>query len=532
MGTPVFKHTAERISAVLEDDRSSLSSVLALMKYDPGLFFSFLRRCCSMHGYEDVSTLSQAGALLGSNAIRDSIAGQTQLLDDPDSMMLWHAAALSGIAALRINQRAPTANDEEVFFAAVMPFVGMLLITPEKPEYKRLIPLLVKLSVEDRVFLENAIFGVDHISILDRELNIPIIYRDMLRFIRQERFPSSLRLYQSEVVSRYSVSYAAAQLYRLSMSAEYIAQSILFPFVVLAEENFKRINKRFFQIPEHEAEEMLTDIVESYEDVCRTFGQEETAAQLIGSAAQYKAPECKFLTASPPLLRTLNKLFEERRLEDNLVIIGEPGSGKRLLAKSLHYHSANPRRLKPLLSFHCDTLERETLEEELLGAKSGFFGKQTRQKGAFEIVDSGTIMLKDINMMPLPLQERLSEIVSLIDYYRSKKITGKQPDVLFIVTSRLDLEAEAAAGRFSKALLRSLKAMTVTIPPLRERREDIGLIADGIIKKYQLPLRTTPALMQLQEIYENNSFDENLSGLKRILFDAAAKELLKPEVLK
>jgi|WetSurMetagenome_2_1015567.scaffolds.fasta_scaffold00480_5 transcriptional regulator with AAA-type ATPase domain len=530
MRTPVFKHIIERVSEALEDEKAGLRSILSLMKYDPGLFSSVMQKCQSRHGYEEVSTMRQAGPLLGIDTIRRLMTEHTLQLDDPDSIMLWHIMALSGEAAMRINQRIPVADDEEAFFAGIMPFAGMTLMIAEKPEYRRLIPLLIKLSMHDRVYLENSLFGIDHISILGREQKLPEIYRDVLQFIMQDRFPSSLRASQNESVSRYSMAYEAVQLYRISTSAEYIAKAILFPFVVLAEEIFKRINKRFFSISENESEDLLTDILENYEAVCRNFGQEEMAAQLIDKAIQYKAPESKFLTSSPPLLRTLNKLFEDRHLENNIAITGEPGVGKRLLSMALHYHPSNPRRQKPFLSFHCDTLERETLEEELLGVRGGYWGKD-QHKGAFDIADGGVIMLKDINTMPLPLQERLAEIISLIDYHRARKITGKQPDVLFIVTSRPDLEDEARQGRFSKALLRALKPVQVKIPPLRERREDIGLIADGIIKKYQLPLQKTQILLRLHEIYEKDAFEENLSGLKRILFNVAAKELLKSQVL-
>jgi DNA-binding NtrC family response regulator len=214
-------------------------------------------------------------------------------------------------------------------------------------------------------------------------------------------------------------------------------------------------------------------------------------------------------------------------MENNIVISGEAGVGKRLLANALHYHPDNPRRIKPFLSFHCDTIERETLEEELLGSKGGYWGKD-QHKGAFDIADGGTIMLKDIHKMPLPLQEHLADIISKIDYYRSRKIPSQNQDVLFIATSRTNLEEEAKQGKFSRMLLRALKPVTIDLPPLRERRDDIGLIADGIIKKYKLPLQETSILLGLQELYDSDTFTENLSDLKRVLFYTAAKQMLKP----
>jgi hypothetical protein len=521
MGAPVFKHTVARISEAIGDEKVGLRSILSLMKYDPELFFSYIQGCSSRQGYEDVTTLCQAGPMLGLDAIRRVITVHPLQLDDPDSLMLWHMIALAGEAGVRINQMASIANDDEAFFSAVIPFAGMTMMISDRPQYKRLIPLLVKLSIGDRVYLENSLFGVDHISILTKAPKMPQIYRDVLRFIMQERFPVSMRT--GEGASRLSEAYEALQLYRLSLSAQFMAQSILFPFIVLAEENFKGLNKRFFNIPENRSEGLLTDILENYEAVCKDFGQAEAAYALIREAMRYKTPEIKFLTASIHLQETLDRLFEGLPQERNLVILGEPGAGKRLLAQALKAHPLNPRRTKPFLSFHCDTLERETLEEELLGAKGGYLGKEQR-KGAFDIAAGGVIMLKDINTMPLPLQERLAEIIS----HMERGAAGKGADVRFVVTSRADLGDESRLGRFSGALLRALNPVYVTIPPLRERREDIGFIAEGIIKKYKLPLERPEIIEKLKRLYQKEAFEENLSGLKRLLFHTAAKELLEP----
>ena len=142
------------------------------------------------------------------------------------------------------------------------------------------------------------------------------------------------------------------------------------------------------------------------------------------------------------------------------------------------------------------------------------------------MANGGTIMLKNIEKMPLTLQDRLADIVSRINYYRSRKIPGMQADVLFILTSRKNLEDEIKEGRFSKMLMRALKPVRVYIPALRDRRDDIGLIADGIIRKYRLPLTDTVSYLSLQEFYDTYAFKDNLSDLKRLLFYAAAKKLL------
>jgi DNA-binding NtrC family response regulator len=125
------------------------------------------------------------------------------------------------------------------------------------------------------------------------------------------------------------------------------------------------------------------------------------------------------------------------------------------------------------------------------------------------------------------LQDRLADIISRIGYYRSRNIPGSHADVLFIVTSRKDLQEEVKEGRFSKMLLRALNPVSIYIPPLRERRDDIALIAFGIIQKYDLPLTDMVSILSLQEFFNSYAFKENLSDLKRLLFYSSAKKMLK-----
>ena len=525
MKVPVFKHTVMKILAALKDDKESLQTISALIQYDPGLYLSFMRRLGTASLKSEVTTISQAASLIGSTAIEVEIKLHTHLLEDEDSLKMWCCAVLAAEAAGRINETVPVAEPEEVFFSALLPTVGMLLMLEEKPEYLRLIPLLLKMAIEDRVFLEDRLFRNNHISVLEDILSLPQLYKDVIRLIKAERFPDTLKD-QEPLLSRFSAAHTSSQLYHLATSGEHVAQAIIFPSIVLAQENLKQLNKRYFKIAESDTEEMLSDIIERFEMVCLEFGLQDLSEKLLTTAGTFHEPELKFLTTSAPLLRVLNEVFVEGRIERNILIWGEAGVGKRLLAVALHNHPDNPRKGKPFLAFHCDTVEKETLEEELFGSGGGFWGTD-QHKGAFDMADGGTIMLKNIDKMPMPLQERLADIFSRIDYYRSRNAKSSYPDVVFILTSRKDLEEEVSEGRFSKALLRTLKPVSIVVPPLRDRREDIGFIAGGIINKYDLPLTDTIQLLSLQEFYDTYAFRENLSDLKRLLFYAAAKKLLK-----
>ncbi len=524
MKVPVFRHTIGKITAALQDDKESLQAIAALIKYDPGLYFTFIEKLAASGFKGEVTTISQAASLVGSNSISREVELQDQFLEDENALRLWCGSVVAGEAAILINEHSPVAEPEEAFFSALLPSMGMLLLLEQRPEYRLLLPLLLQLHVEDRIFLEDRIFKKNHISVLEG-IPLPVMYRDIIELIMAEHVTGPENE-DKRGPARLSAAHISSQLYNLSTAAEAVAQSVMFPSLVLAQENLKQLNKRYFNISESKTEELLTDVIERFEAVCSDFGQQELSSRIVAAAGQFHEPEIKFLTTSAPLLRVLNELFVEGAREKNILVWGEPGVGKRLLAYALHYHPENPRRAKPFLSLHCDTSDRDTLEEDIFGSGGGFWGTD-QHKGTLDMANGGTVMLKNIDRMPLTLQDRLADIISRINYYRQRNIPGAKSDILFILTSRKDLQEEVKEGRFSKMLMRALDPTVVYIPPLRERRDDIGLIAEGIIKKYRLPLTDMISHLSLQEFYDSYAFKDNLSDLKRLLFYAAAKKLLK-----
>jgi DNA-binding NtrC family response regulator len=326
--------------------------------------------------------------------------------------------------------------------------------------------------------------------------------------------------------ARFSMAYKSLQLIQLIDIAEAAAQAILFPFVVEANESFRELSKRHFKIPENETEELLAEIVERFEDICREFKVAELSEKFIANAEAYHFPGISFLTKSENLKNSLEKIYAACREEKNILIYGESSVGKRLLAVALYSRSDNPRRTKPFLSVHCGTMDSETLEIELFGAKGGFLGLE-RHKGVLELANSGTILLKDIDRVPLILQDKLAEIFSKDAFYKVGEIKPQFFDVRFIITSKKDILEEAKEGRFSERLFRVLKPVGIYIPALRERREDIAFIADSIIEKYNLNLVDKALRLGLHEYYETHSFQNNLRDLKRLLFFLSAKHALK-----
>src|SRR5208337_24725 len=168
----------------------------------------------------------------------------------------------------------------------------------------------------------------------------------------------------------------------------------------------------------------------------------------------------------------------------------------------------------------------DTFDLELFGAKGGVFGFE-KHKGALELADGGTLLLKDIDMMPMMQQDSFAQTVWRDTFYKIGETHQESFNIKFIMTSRKNIINEAKDGRFSAKLLKALAPVSMHIPPLSERREDIEFIADTIIEKYNLNITDRALRLGLRESYETLPFHDNLRDLKRLLFFLSAKHSLK-----
>ncbi|MFO0753648.1 MAG: sigma 54-interacting transcriptional regulator [Thermodesulfovibrionales bacterium] len=528
MNIPVFEHTIAPLRTCIRDEAASLQNVAHLIKYDPGLFFSLLRFINGPAGRSEVSTVSQAISLLGAEKVERHILQQESFLDS-SYLFFWCYTVLAGEIAAALNRRADIAEEEEAFFAGILPSVGMLLMLGKEVSYRKVLEILLKIPTEDKLFIEDRLFTTNHLEQLGGDPPLPKIYHDTLNVTRFLFAPEGLQASPSGDPTRYSAAYTSLQLSHLTEAGASGARCLLFPLVVEAQEKFKELAKRYFRIPENDVEELLADSIERFEEVCREFGVQEEAEALLAPAERAEPPVITFRTASEPIKAALSEVEAANRLERNIALHGEAGTGKRLLAVALHRRPDNPRRNKPFLSYHCKTLDNETLEIELFGSKGGFLGLE-KHKGALEMANGGSILLKDIDALPLPLQEKLAEVFSKDEFYKIGETRPAAFDIRFFLTSRKDFVREAEEGRFSARLLAALDPVSMHLPPLRERRPDIGLIADGIIEKYGLFIRDPALCLGLSEYYEKDPFPGNLKSLKRLLWYLSAKHRLVAQV--
>ncbi len=189
-----------------------------------------------------------------------------------------------------------------------------------------------------------------------------------------------------------------------------------------------------------------------------------------------------------------------------VLITGESGTGKELVARAIH--AGSPRRYHPLVAIHCGALTETLLESELFGHEKGAFtGAQYRKKGKFEIAEGGTVFLDEIGDISLKTQTDLLRVLQEKEIVR---VGGHQPiqvDFRCVAATNKDLEGLIRAGVFRPDLFYRLNVFHIVLPPLRDRREDIPLLADFFVRKYAQQMnkkidRVAPAAMSAIQQYD------------------------------
>ncbi|HEX5061465.1 MAG TPA: sigma 54-interacting transcriptional regulator [Kofleriaceae bacterium] len=166
----------------------------------------------------------------------------------------------------------------------------------------------------------------------------------------------------------------------------------------------------------------------------------------------------------------------------SLLLCGETGVGKEVYAEIIHRASLRSRG--PLIKVNCAALTETLLESELFGHERGAFtGAASAHAGLIEAADGGTLFLDEIGELPLMLQAKLLRVLEDREVRRVGGTSGRQIDVRFVAATNRSLEAEVAAGRFRRDLLFRIAGATITIPPLRQRRDDIEAIARAVIEQ-------------------------------------------------
>ncbi len=167
----------------------------------------------------------------------------------------------------------------------------------------------------------------------------------------------------------------------------------------------------------------------------------------------------------------------------NVLILGDSGTGKELVARAIHYNSN--RKRSPFIAINCSALPDNLLESELFGyIRGAFTGAITNKKGLFEVADKGTLFLDEIGNMSLNLQAKLLRVIEDKEIRPLGSVANKKVDVRIIAATNKKLEEEVEKGNFREDLYYRINVMAIYLPPLKERAEDIPLLAQYFLDKY------------------------------------------------
>lgn len=223
------------------------------------------------------------------------------------------------------------------------------------------------------------------------------------------------------------------------------------------------------------------------------------------------------VVASGRMSQLMAQVERIARSNASVLITGESGSGKEMIARAVHHYSL--RSSKPWVDLSCAALPDQLLESELFGHEKGAFsGAETAKPGLFELAHQGTIFLDEVAELEPRMQVKLLRVLDGVPYYRLGGVKKVSVDVRVVAATNQDLERAVESGRFRGDLYHRLSQVTVSVPPLRARREDIGPLAEYFLAQHDPAMRLSAgALARL----EAHPWPGNIRELRNTVVHAA-----------
>ncbi|HEU5237745.1 MAG TPA: sigma 54-interacting transcriptional regulator, partial [Pyrinomonadaceae bacterium] len=221
---------------------------------------------------------------------------------------------------------------------------------------------------------------------------------------------------------------------------------------------------------------------------------------------------------SEALQKTLRQAQQVAPLDTTVLLLGETGTGKELLAHAIH--NLNPRKHRPLVKVNCATLPSQLIESELFGHERGAFtGALTKRVGRFEIANGGTIFLDEIGELPLDLQTKLLRVLQEGEFERLGSSNTVKVDVRVIAATNRDLEEAVRKGAFRSDLYYRLNIFPITVPPLRDRQEDIPMLVIHFLKQLGMKLgkRIDSIPQETMDALQSYHWPGNIRELRNVI---------------
>lgn len=251
--------------------------------------------------------------------------------------------------------------------------------------------------------------------------------------------------------------------------------------------------------------------------VSRLLDIQAVKARCASLEASCQAGTSRLIGSSPAMRQVFAIIEQAAPTNATILITGESGTGKELAARAIH--QASPRRDKPFVSINCAAIPEGLMESELFGHERGSFtGAEQMRKGKFELADNGTLLLDELGDLPGPLQAKLLRVLQESEFERVGGSKSISVDVRILACTSKNLMQEVADGRFRQDLLFRLQVIPITMPPLREHKEDIPELCKSFLKEFSSAHHKTrslsPAALSCLQSYD---FPGNVRELRNLM---------------
>jgi len=276
---------------------------------------------------------------------------------------------------------------------------------------------------------------------------------------------------------------------------------------------------------EHRVAERTVELSKANASLKEALEEVEKLTNRLQAENRYLQEELKLnhnfeeiIGSSGTLKKVLSKVERVATTDATVLILGETGTGKELIARAIH--NLSTRSARPLVKINCASLPTELIESELFGHEKGAFtGAIARRAGRFELADGGTVFLDEIGDLPLKLQAKLLRVLQEGEFERLGSSRTLKVDVRVIAATNRDLSQAINEGTFREDLYYRLNVFPVTLPSLRERPDDVPLLVRHFVKKYSKrmgrPIDTIP--QPVMETLERYAWPGNVRELENII---------------
>jgi len=251
-----------------------------------------------------------------------------------------------------------------------------------------------------------------------------------------------------------------------------------------AKSEIKRLNGELEQRVIERTRELMAanqELKRAYEEIDKLRRSLESENQYLREEVRAASGDSTILGNSPAIRGVLERIDMVAPTDATVLIHGETGVGKELVARNLHLRS--PRRERPLVKVNCTAIPRELFESEFFGhVKGAFSGAATDRVGRFQLADGGTLLLDEIGELPLEMQPKLLRVLQDGEFEPVGNDKTRRVDVRIVAATNRELQSLIREGRFREDLYYRLSVFPIEVPPLRERREDIPILAKHFLE--------------------------------------------------